>query len=181
MTPSAHDLRGTLDVTLDNVPLNDAQRLELFNPDPEVNSLAEDIVALRLHGVPNEEIRRLLRRVGAVIALNGEEGDNTKKVAQRLDDFATAAQRAATCGQLADAPVSLKKLAGQLRPHLAVLRTNGLGLGGARYLEASSAVRRIITTCPASRLASPTMRRQLGDGPHDQLLALAASIDGGRT
>lgn len=179
MTPSARDLRDMLEVTLDGVALNDAQRLACFNPDPEVNSLAERIVALRHHGVPDTVIGDLLQQVGEVLALNGQEGNRARTVAGQLDGLAAAAQHTA-CNGLADAPASLKKLAEQLRPHLAVLR-KPYEYDGFAYVQASGAARRIIAACPRARLESPTVRKQLGKGPHAQLLALAASIDGSRS
>lgn len=178
MPTVAHDLRHALGVTLDNVAVNRAQRRELFNPDPETNSLAEEIIALRAHGVPNETIRALLAHTRRVLELNELEGSNTRTVAGQLDDLARALAHAERSQQIV-AGESTKHLAGELRTHLRVLRQQDKATvkDGVAYFTARAAVDDIIRRCPRSRLESATMRRQLGAGPHRQLMELAGPTE----
>lgn len=174
MPAVAHDLRQALGTTLDNVAVNRAQRRELFNPDPDVNSLAEEIVALRAHGVPDTRIRALLAHIRRVLELNELEGNNTRTVASQLDDLARTLAHAER-NQRIVAGESTKRIAAELRAHLRVLREQEKApiKDGVAYFTARTAIDDIVARCPMSRLDSATMRRQLGDGPHRQLLQLA--------
>jgi hypothetical protein len=149
MVPS-HEIREALASTLEATGLNQAQRLALYNADPEINSLAEKLVTLRAYGVPVSVIRELLGDVRTVLALNDAEGGHARSVAGRLDDLATALAHAERNQQIVTGP-SIKRLADQLRPHLATLRSPDAADGTA-YAQASMAVRSIVKTCPRTRL-----------------------------
>jgi hypothetical protein len=175
MVPS-HTIRTTLGLTLNSIALNDAQRLVCFNPDPEVNSLGERIASLRTYGVPEPVIKALFGDVKAVLELNAIEGANERQTAGELDQLATVINDAERNGtsRAAHAVVaaeSIKQIACQLRPHLAVLRGDGEHDGTA-WSVADATVRDVIRRTPRSRLLSPTMHHQLRDGPFDQLRKL---------
>lgn len=161
-------LRTALATAQGAAPLNEAQRLALFNPDPEVNSLAERIVALRTYGVPAPEIKALLADIRAVLHLNDREGRRIGDTCAQLDDLA----RMDDLRRVIEKP-SIKRLAAQIRPHLAVLRDPDAT--GADVAEAAEAIAALLDACPRAYLASPTLRRQLGDGPYRQLLDLAGA------
>jgi hypothetical protein len=172
MVPS-HEIRQALSHSLESVALNERQHLLIFNPDPEVNSLAERIVHLRRHGVPTDLVAALVADVRRLLELNAAEGHGTRTVASRLDDLASALAHAER-NEAVVAAVSIKRLAGQLRPHLATLRQPSTD--GTAYFRAAATVKDIVRSTPRSRLTSPTMRRQLGAGPHAQLLDLMGTV-----
>lgn len=165
MTSSS--LRAAAETARSAAPLNEAQRLALFNPDPEVNSLAERVVALRRHGVPDADIRALLADIRQVLEFNAAEGRRNAQACKQLDDIVALLDMQAVIEK-----PSIKRWVSQIRPHLAVLRHperyDGIALPIARRTVAE-----LLAVCPASYLTAPTTERQLGEGPYRQLLELA--------
>lgn len=177
MVPS-HNLRGALEATMDLLPLNRKQHQLLFNPDAEVNSLAERIVALRHHGIPEPVIKGLINDVRELLTLNAAEGAGARTVTGLLDELAVAMAHAERNRDAAEAIVaaeSIKQVACQLRPHLAVLRDPG-SYDGTAWSVAQATVQDVIARTPRSRLLSPTMRNQLRKGPYRQLEALMSQV-----
>lgn len=169
MLPS-HTVRVALNVTLDNVTLNRQQALACFNPDREINSLAERIVALRHHGVAPDVIRTLLADVKTVLALNDREGAGTLELAGHLDEMATLlADDERNDGHVVRTR-NTKNVAADLRVHLRTLRERPTDA------KAWTAVARIVESTPRERLGCSTMRRQLGHGPFEQLHTLIGQM-----
>lgn len=164
---NAHVLRRALHVALDGHALNRRQAVELFNPDPEENSLAERIVALRHHGVPLHIIRRLLADVRQLLDLNDEEDGCHTTLAGQLDDLTTVV-RDAELNDPGHQALGVKSIARAVRPALADLGSTD----GTTYFKAALAIRDVIRVAPRDQLTSQSLRHELGAGRHDQLLAL---------
>lgn len=153
---------------IEALALNDQQRRALFDPSPAIDSLAEELVALREHGVPDHVVRRLVGRVGEVITLNGLEGACEHDVSGRLDRLRHAA-RART-----DDALTVKGLARALRPDLAVLAR---GERAREFTAAALRVQDVIRSADPTKLRSRSLRNELGGGRHDLLLAFISSAE----
>lgn len=180
MVPS-QTIRSTLGLALENVSLNRAQQLRCFNPDREINSLGERIASLRRYGVPEHVIAALFFDLKAVMEFNAQEGANTRQTAGELDQLATVIAHTERNGTRAAAASivaaeSIKQLACELRPHLAVLRSKGGQHDGTAWSVADAAVRDVIARTPRSRLLSATMRNQLRKGPFEQLESMIGRV-----
>lgn len=167
MTTTAHTMRRALHVALDGHAINRAEHRALFNRDPEVNSLAEHILALRDYAVPAHRIRHLLTAVRQVLELNEAEDRSHTDLAGQLDQLTTSLNDAELNNPVHQA-LGIKALARALRPALADLRNTQ---DGTTYFQAALTVRDITTRATSDQLHSKSLRHELGAGPHDQLLA----------
>lgn len=153
---------------MEALALNDRQRRALYDPSPAVDSLAEELVALRAFGVPQDVIRGLVSRVGDVLTMNGLEGACQHDVSGRLDRLCHAEQ-AGTTGVL-----TVKGLARALRADLAVMAA---GEGARDFTAAALRVQDIVRSVSAERLRSTSLRNEIGGARHDLLLGFVAAAE----
>ena len=93
---NARILRGVIDTAADAIAVNRAQARRLYDPTPDVDSLAERLLDLRrTHGVPAPVISGLLRDVRDLIALNDDELGHERTITGTLDAL-DRAERAAS-------------------------------------------------------------------------------------
>ena len=170
---SAHDLRGFVDVAADAIAANRAQHRLLFNPTPEVDSLAERLIALRRHGVPSGLISELIQDVKQLITLNEHEHGDERALAGALDALARAEHAAEREGSRAHDAISVRALVRRLRDDLDTIRASGTG---TEFALAAARVREICSQTPADKLTSNTLRHELGGRRHDLLVEMVRSV-----
>lgn len=169
MTPS-HTIREALNGTLEARALGDAEARLLFNPDLEVNSLAERLVALRDYGVPEQALRAIFTDLRAIIDLNTAQCGEETEVAGRLDELAAVLHRAETATHVTCA-LGIKSLVRILRPALDVIAVPAKHSAGS-YVASVREVDQIIASTTASRLLGRSVRHELGGARHDLLADL---------
>lgn len=169
MTPS-HAIRVALGGTLEARAIGEAEARRLFNPDREVNSLAERLIALRDHGVPRDDLRAIFTDLKAIIALNAKQCGHEADVAGQLDELAAALHHAETEAHV-DRALGIKAIANTLRPALDVI-ANPAAHPAAAYVRSVRDVDRIIASTTRTRLLSASVRHELGAGKHDLLAEL---------
>lgn len=172
--PAAHVVRTALLGAMEARALGDAEARRLFNPDREVNSLAERIAALR-GVVPVLQLREIFDDLRVVIRLNSAQIQEDAQVCGQLDELAASLHRDATT-TVAERALGIKALARALRPALGIIAVPG-GHAAAEYVRAVRDVDRIVATTPRSRLLSLSVRHELGTGRHDLLCELAGVDD----
>lgn len=170
MTPDAHTIRTALTGAMEAQALGDAEARALFNPDPEINSLAERISALRHHGVPADTLSAIFDDLRVVIQLNARQTIEDAGVCGHLDELAVSLHRDVTEGL--SRALGIHALARTLRPALAVIQAPGAHSAG-EYVRAVRDVDRIIATTPASKLLGDSVRHELGAAKHNLLRELA--------
>lgn len=173
MTPS-HTIRTALSGTMEAQALGRAEARRLFNPDSEVNSLAERLMALRTFGVPQDCLRSIFADLRAVIDLNTAQCGEEASVAGQLDELATVLHRAETEAHVS-CSLGIKSLARALRPALEVIAAPARHAACVN-VEAVRVIDRIISDTAPSRLLGPTLRHELGAGKHDLLADLMGAI-----
>lgn len=163
MNAQAATLRGPLDSTLEIIASGQREASLIFNPSPEVDSLAEHIARLDRHGVPGEVIRDLLAQVREVLRLNTTQDSHARGVAGTLDALSSLATDALTT----------KSITRLLREPLDVLGRSST-VSAAEWQRASGEVRRVIDACGPQRLCATSLRHEMGGRRHDVLLAVLA-------
>ena len=106
---NATALRPATGAALEASALHAAQQRALFNPSPECDSLAERLIALREHGVPNTVLRGLIADVRAVIELNAREGRCERAVCVELEQLGRSLDGAAGIPEIAQGAIHQKK------------------------------------------------------------------------
>lgn len=159
------DLHGALERTLDGHGFNREQRRRLFNPDPEVNSLAERIAALGPdYGVPQDHLRLIFIDVRAVLELNDREDECHRTVAAQLDQLTRRLHNGGTRSAL-----TVKEISRRARPALATIRRGG---DATAFLQAAWALKDLFIAVPRDRLLTPAVEHEIGRGPYRQLTEL---------
>ncbi len=166
----AHAIRAALDDALEAQALGHREASRLYNPDRDVNSLAERLMALRAAGVPEQLVRDLFADVRAIIDLNAAQTRRDTSLSGRLDELATSLQRAQTTG-LGEA-LGVQALARKLRPALHVIQHPATRTA-AQFVRAIRDIDRIIATTARSTLLGASVRHELGKGKHALLTELA--------
>lgn len=154
------ELRVCVDRTVEAIALNDRQAKVIFDPSPEVDSLAERIVVLRHYGVPESVVRDLLGDIKRLLELNSQERSEQHAVAGSLDRM------------LARDPddrgaFSFKDIARRLREDLAVLDGDP---------DARGRIAQLVSCVHPDRLTSSTLRHEIGGRKHDLLRSLIAEV-----
>lgn len=162
------DLHAAGTQVIEALALNEQQRRALFDPSPEVDSLAEELVALRAFGVPDHVVRGLVSRVGDVLTLNGLEGACQHDVSGLLDRLCRV-QRSGV-----PAVLTVKGLARTLRADLAILAQGDVA---REFTAAALRVQDVVRQVPADRLRSTSLRNEIGGARHDLLLGFVASAE----
>lgn len=163
MNAQAATLRGPLDSTLEVIATGQREASLIFNPSPEVDSLAEHIARLDRHGVPGEVIRNLLAQLRDVLNLNAVQDRHARGAAGALDALSSLATDALTT----------KSITRTLREPLDLLGRADT-VSAAEWQRASGEVRRVIDACGPERLRAPSLRHEMGGRRHDVLLAVLA-------
>lgn len=174
---NARQLRGVLDTAADAIAVNREQARRLYDPTPEVDSLAERLLDLRrTHGVPAPVISGLLRDVRDLIALNDTELGHERTITGTLDALEAAEREARNPGRLRS-ELSIRALVRRLR---ADLDTIAAAAGGTEYALAASRVREVCEHATAAgdveKLRSRTLRHELGGRRHDLLVEIVRSV-----
>lgn len=167
---TAHGLRTCVDQTLDAIVLNLDQALQLYNPDPEANSLAERLVALRNYGVPEKAIKELLADVRVLLDLNARECGIERGLAGHLEELARVAHGFERDSHIVGEALTIKSAARALRPALQTIASDSGD--GITYVSATRTIDRVIERSTSTALRSESMRKQLGKAPHDLLCRL---------
>jgi hypothetical protein len=170
MTPAAHTIRIALNDAMEAQALGDAEAQRLYNPDPDINSLAERLLQLRAHNVPEPHLQAIFTDLRAVIQLNTAQTSHDAAVSGQLDELATSLHRDTTQATVTRA-LGIHALARALRPALAVLQAPA-SHSASEYVRAVRDIDRIITTTPRSRLLSHSVRHELGATKHALLTEL---------
>ncbi len=160
---------------LDGICHNTDQQRIIFDPSPEVDSLAERIASLRDNNVPDDVIAHLFADLRALVASNRAERVVHRRVSRTGDDLARALGAApAPAGGACELTVTgIKRLLGGPDGALAVI-ANPAGRDGRELTAARSVVRRVVDRAPSAVLRGRSLRNQLGARRHDLLLELAA-------
>jgi hypothetical protein len=166
---TSNQLRPALDAAMDARGANLEQEALIFDPDPEVNSLAEYVSVLLRHGVPAEviaNIATLLRRLAQSNAVEGACERTTVGVLDRaVADLHHDGRRTG---------LTVKDAAERLRPHLRAIAPL---CDGVTYFRACCAIRDVLAQVDEQAARGSAMRNQLGAGRHDLLLSLLPLTD----
>lgn len=169
-TPKPVDI--ATDLAIEGQAMNAAGRLILFNPSPEIDSIAEEIAALeRNYGVPRSAVRSMLAKLGRAIDLNGREERCYRDIAGALNR-ATAVQSTPSLARAS----TVRGAYALLREPLGVLAANRAGqkVDGRALVDAAGLVRRVVEVAPRKTLLSPALERQLR---RPRMEALHAAIE----
>lgn len=170
MTPSSHAVRGALNSTLDAQAAGFLEARLLFNPDAEINSLAELIARLRDYNVPQAHLRAIFTALREAIELNARQLGHEGDASGRLDELAAVLHRA-ECEQRVTRALGIKAIAKALRAPLSVVSAPVTHPAKA-FVASIRTIDDVITQVPESVLRSPTLRHELGRGPHNALLTI---------
>src|SRR5258707_653834 len=96
----------------------------IYNPSPETDSLVEQIVNLRHHGVPDDVIHQLIDSVQAILRLNAAEREQQRSVAGTLDELETMRRRVVQPGLNVSGPLGIRAVKNLLNPALRVIATS---------------------------------------------------------
>lgn len=165
------DLREALDHTLDAIALNREQAKRLYNPDPQVNSLAERVIALRAHGLTTRMVAELISDIRAVIELNAAERGHEREVAGALDDLLRRLYFPNRAAVSSGSALGVKGAALRLRGPLRVLRSPAEHTA-AEFVTAARQVCDVVDCCSEGLLRGGSLRHELRPMLHDQLLAI---------
>lgn len=171
---TAHQARTAAHVAMDGAALNRAQHDLLFNPTPEVDSLAERLAALLRDGVPRDTIRFLFENVRELIDLNEAEHGCHTRLAGQLDDLARVLHEAERDTHAAHA-LGIKALARALRPALDVL-SDPAAADPLALVRASRTISAIIERTPDAQLLNASVRHEIGQRRYQALIAIRAAI-----
>lgn len=141
-------------------------RLLLNAATEEVDSLVEEIIALH---VPPRTKARLLDYCRRLHALNAQEGELEREAAGILDEALTGVRtpgKGWRAGQRS--PFTVKSLARQLRPALAVI-TAASSYTAADFVSAVRCVDDIVAAVPREHLLSASVRNALGPNRYQLL------------
>ena len=170
---SAKQLRGVIDTAADAIAVNREQARRLYDPTPEVDSLAERLLELRrTHGVPAPVISGLLRDVRDLITLNDDELGHERAITGTLDALDRAEQAARRPARLRS-ELSIRALVRRLR---ADLDTLSAAMGGTEYALAATRVREVCEQADHEKLLGRTLRHELGGRRHDLLIEVVRSV-----
>lgn len=169
MTPSAHAVRGALASTMEAQAAGRAEALQILNPDPEVNSLAEYVVALKSQ-IDQTTYRAILRLLRDILALNIEQLGHEYDATGVLDELATILHRA-ECERQVTRAIGVKAIARNLRGPLGII-SRPLGHTAAEFIAATRTVDEALDGTSETVLRGPTLRHELGRGPHNALLQI---------
>lgn len=175
MTPAAvirHALPDALGKSLDGQVLNRAEAQRIYNPSPEIDSLAEHVIAIcRDYRVPQDRARTVIADVIAVLKLNEAEGRCHLDVAGQLDSLA---HQLHTDGLRTI--LGVKQIARRVRPALQTMAEARTTLVPNReYVAAVRAVDDLFCEVPADRLFTASVESQLGKQPYALLVELYES------
>lgn len=162
-------LRAATHVAIEGHAVNRTEALRLYNPDPEINSLGERIIALRRHGVPPAVVGELIRDVREIIALNDREGGCHTQLAGDLEQLYRAAAGEA---RGVAAAITVRGIVNALREPLATL-VSPAGHSAAVVTRARARVTDVVATTPRERLLSPSVAHELGGRRYRLLTNLA--------
>jgi hypothetical protein len=145
--------------------VNREQDQRLLNPTPEIDSLAEVLIAL--HGADDRRVRKALAVTGLglvkqIRALNNTEHDCHQEVA-------------GTAERLGRDAWTIKRLATELRPLLGDL-ANPM-IRGRRRDERLERLAEIVSDAPRENLRSASLRNEIGLRKFDLLQQLLAGIE----
>jgi hypothetical protein len=165
-------IRDASDMALEATALNLAEHRLLANLEtPEVDSIAEEIVALRTYGVPDDVLARLLAQVAAALELNAQEGGCERQITGLLEALNTGQGRKLLAAEVSAGGV--KALAVRLRPALRILgRPEAYAHDVAALVAASAIVAEALATVAPATVAAGGLRHELGARAHDLLLRL---------
>jgi hypothetical protein len=166
------------DTALEGFALNQLVHRVLVNLDtPEQDSVVEDILALRAHGVPNPVIAGMLGRLADALDLHVKEGECERTIIGLLDGLGTPAARRKLAEEVGAGRSGVKALAVRLRPALRVLgRPQDHAHDPIALVAAAGAVAAVIQTVAPATLASQSLRHELGARAHDLLLRLRDGV-----
>jgi hypothetical protein len=162
------------ELAMEGQSANEAGRLILFNPSPEVDSLAEEVAALERYGVPRTQVRVLLARIGKAIQLNRHEHGTYRGISGALGkliavDATPSLSRAST----------VRGVYALLREPLGLLSRNAKGelVDGQALVDAASLVKRVAALAPREVLESPALPKMLGRRKFAHLWAAVEAQD----
>lgn len=178
MNVAANVFHDALNLALEGHSLNRAQARRLFNPDPEINSAAEHLVALqRDFGVPQDRLRAILGDIREVLHLNNAENDCHTDLAGRLDDLTRQVRDHELNDNSVGERFTVKQIAHTARRALAALREPGAD--SHEFMQAAWTLKDLFAAVPPCQLFTKSVENELGKGPYRQLLDAHASWQGG--
>lgn len=155
---------------------NDRQTRLVWNPDPEVNSIGEHLVAALRDGVTLADlVAALLPMHRELLESNQRERDHERAATGQLGLLHRTLY---TDGQRCPSGMSVPKAAGRLRGPLRIVKQARDAKrpeerpGWREFMHASWQIKDVVSMLPADTLRGGYMRNQLGAGPHDLLLDL---------
>ncbi len=170
MITAATVRRSFLDPALEAQAYNDEQRLLLFNPSAEVDSLVEIVRAERARGTSKAHALRLARLARQLVDSNRRERHFKRQIAGAADR-AVRARRDLELNGDGEAVLASKAIARALREPL---RTLG---DAARQdwstIRALREIDQLLARVPRLQVLSPTVARELGRAKYELLAALA--------
>jgi hypothetical protein len=166
-------LSASRDVALDCIGANDAQRHLFANQTPERDCFLDDFHVihrtLRERGVDADHmLAGFVTRLRQVIQLNDHELHGERALAGTLDQLASAEHAAQRTTDVPSA-LGVRRLAQELR---GPLNAWGSATSPAELWAAFRTLDEVIRSVPMDRLIQGSLRAQLGEGPHNKLLAL---------
>lgn len=161
---------GSVRLLMDAQGENDHQRLLVFNPSAEVDSIAEIIVwAARTNASPAEVRDEVMPHLSALLASNERERGHVRDATGPLDLFA----RTLSVVQSERQGLGVKRAADRLRPALKIIRRAQTEVVDAKtYFLACGTVKDVIGEVPVATLRGGSMRNQLRPGLHGVLCDL---------
>lgn len=160
-------IEAATELAMEGMATNDAGRRLLYDPSPEIDSLAERLVELEQHGVPRRVVRALLADLREALSLNLRERAGYRALAGTLD----RATRIGAAPELSRAG-TVRGAINLLREPLELLAANeaGVRIDGRALVEAVSRVRRVVAVAPRRMLLSRSLRSNLGGRKHRVLV-----------
>lgn len=169
---SSERLRRPLEHAMDARCENLTQQTYVWDPDPEVNSLAEIPAVLMRLGVDPAVISTLAMLVRKIAESNMREGQHELDIAGTLDSITAGLHYHGMRSTL-----TVKAAARKLRPALSTLARGG---DATRFFAASCDIKDVLACLPPEIVQGRGLRHELGDGRHDLLLSLIPADAGER-
>lgn len=163
------------DLAMEGAAMNHAGRRILFNPTPEVDSLAERVAGLQVYGVPRHEVRALLSDIRRALDLNGGEGEVYAALCGELSSSASAAGGSSrveslTTRGVVDALGRPTRLLADARRGV-IVDSDDLARARAAVLDAARSV-------PRKTLLAGFVERQLRARRFAEIVAACDEVDG---
>jgi hypothetical protein len=165
--PTDRALRPALRNVLDARGSNLEQSRLLFNATSDVDSLIEELHALRIDGATK---RRLLAYCTQIFTLNQDEGEHERRAAGILDATVSASFAPKTGPRNA---FTVKTIARKLRPALAVIAAKPAA-DAIAFVRAVRHVDEVLDLVPAEQLLTASVRNQLGPRKYELLCELVS-------